>query len=396
MLSDTDLITRDQVEEHFKGIVKNWSLRWNDELGGFDYGVRSNGETYNRGNRRPLLIHARLLYNFSEALLHGLDEYAAIAERCYTFIYEKMSTEFGWYASVGELKHPGRDERGDRPSEMLDTYDNTFVVIAFAKYKKATGRSDVGEEAVRLLELINKECASADIAENGVRSIGGKIEGTRFGMWGGCSGNTMLHYLEALVNLHEADLGDHKQDIDAVRSLFLKYIYSAEHHMIYDGFRKSFADPYNARGAHGSQGHALEWIDFFRVIDGCALPETVERDLLDHAAQRAIADTGLFVNYYYYTEGKAAGPVDFWGQPEAAKAYNLAADIYGGEYAAIGQRLLKAYFTYFVDEDQGVFYECDRNGVLTDARKGGRWKCDYHSLRMCVDLLDREGGFLSA
>ena len=383
-------LSRADVTAHLSGILQNWSQRWDVDDGGFHCSVRANGDLYRRGDYRALLIHARLLYNFSEGMLHGFD-YSDIAAQTFRYLLDTLQTEQGWFQSIG--RSPWQRGGGTRPG--LNAYNNLFVVIAFAKYFKATQSEQAAEAALSLFDLINDRCRGDNLAENGIIAYWDPESESEQSSRYKYSGNTMLHYLEALVQLADVKIGDDvPQRLTDMRTLFLNCIYDEERAVAHDYFDGSFAQPYTD-GGHTSQGHALEWIDFFRAIDGYALPEAVERNLLDSIAERAIdSETSLFVNMYYYNEAKSAGAVDFWGQPEAVKTYNLATQVYGNDYAEIGQRLLQAYFGYLVDEDQGVFYELDRNGVVTERRKGSSWKCDYHSLRMCVDLLDRQGGFL--
>ena len=81
---------------------------------------------------------------------------------------------------------------------------------------------------------------------------------------------------------------------------------------------------------------------------------------------------------------------------EAIKTLNLAFSIYGPPYDGCFRLLARYYFSHYVDSDGGVFSEIDRNGVVTDRWKGSMWKCDYHSVRMCVDVIERPGGVLPA
>ena len=384
-------IQRADVEAHFSGILRNWSQRWDADSGGFHSSVGGDGALRRRGDYRALLIQARLLYNFSEGLLHGYDEHVGLAKRTFRYLIDELRDESGWFTSKGRSPW----QRPGETTVLGDPYTNLFVVIACAKYFKASHVEEAAQVGLDLFQLINEQCAADNIALHGIKAHcrpGG--ERSRDGRHD-YSGNVMLHYLEALVQLADVDLGEEThQRLADVRSLFLDYIYDADHAICHDNFNGSFQEP---RVEHGrsSQGHALEWIDFFRAIDAYALPEEVERNLLDTIAQRAIdPETHLFINTYFYDERKSAGGVDFWGQPEACKTYNLATHVYGGRYAEIGRHLLQAYFSRCVDSDQGVFYELDRNGVITSRHKGSSWKCDYHSLRMCVDLMDRQGGFL--
>lgn len=161
---------------------------------------------------------------------------------------------------------------------------------------------------------------------------------------------------------------------------------------VFDKFRDGFDQPVRTAGAYTSLAHGLEWIDFFRCIPGVALDEQVEKALLAKAIEYGVMPDGLMQDNYYICEKQTAGGAMFWPQVESVKTFNRAFELYGGEYGDIACRLAAYYFERFVDADGGVFYQIDRNGVVTDRNKGGFWKCDYHSMRMCVDAVSRTGG----
>jgi mannobiose 2-epimerase len=300
-----------------------------------------------------------------------------------------MQAPGGWYCSErrGELRSP----------EMLVTYDNLFVVIGMARYAQATGRKDVLGEAWRLFELIEEKTVVGELSENGVNGAWSQSAGRGDDPYSPhqYSGNTVLHYLEALSCLAAAGIGtDLSGRVKGIRALFTKYFVSESPFCVHGYFGDSFADPYTGVGASFSLGHALEWIDFFRCFPGLELPGSVERKILDFAIAAGVQPNGLFMDNYYINEQGSAGECEFWPQVEAAKTFNLACSVYGEPYGEVFRKMARCYFDLWVDDDGGVFHSIDRNGIVIERRKGDHWKCDYHSMRLCVEVLERDGGAL--
>ncbi|NRA39856.1 MAG: AGE family epimerase/isomerase [Planctomycetes bacterium] len=375
------------IREHFQGILTNWGARWDSQVGGIPATVRPDG-TVRESARRALLIQARCLYNFSEGIAHGEHACSDLAAQLFDYLCGQLRSVHGWFCSLGsdgELQ--GQDG--------LFAYDNLFMVIACARYARVAKDPKTAAAALQvaqdLFALIDDVCGNGDLAEGGILSRGGEEQNNRQQMRL-YSGNVMLHYLEAAVNVRLAGVEAADQKISDLRTFFLRYIYDEQGSLTLDHFRDGFKKPRAQQGASTTMGHSLEWIDFFRVCDRFHLPEKVERSIFESVRKRGVQESGLFVNHFYLSEMRSAGSCDFWGQAESIKAYNIAASLYGYPYADTARNLLEAYFKYFVDTDHGVFNEVDPNGVVLSRMKGYSWKCDYHSLRMCVDIMDREGG----
>ena len=375
--------TRKRFAQHREEILRFWQKCYDPESGGYHAWVGPTGEVWRR-DHWSLLIHARLLYNYAEGIRAGIDIASVNAERIYSFILEKLSTPHGWFAGIyrGEQVH----------TETLDAYDNLFAVIGMARYAQATGDSSVLDRATSLLETIERETIRGDLATVGVVGHMG-AHGRRISSREQYSGNNNLHYLEALARLRDAGVNhDLEVKVGKMREFFLSYILDKSGTFTHDRFREGFDKPWTGLGAYVSLGHALEWVDFFRGFPGQALDEATEKAIMAHAMEHAVQEDGLFEDSFYLTEGRCAGGADFWPQVEAVKTFNLAAEVYGAPYDEVARRLATYYFDHFVDTDGGVFSEIDRNGVVLSRFKGGYWKCDYHSMRMCVDVVDRKGG----
>ena len=378
--------TREDFTKHREAILRFWERARDNEDGGFHIWIGPDGTVWKR-RHRSLLIQSRLLYNYAEGMRAGLSFCADHARHLYHFITSQMRTPGGWYGGIyeGELRAP----------EVLDAYDNLFAVIAMARYAQASGRAEVAEEAWRLFRTIEATAVKGDLAITGVvggisRMMHRSVSTESF------SGNNNLHYLEALVCLREAGIGDELIGRgQAMRRFFYARILDAEHMVVFDRFHAGYDQPWRGLGAHTSLAHGLEWVDFFRCMPGMHLDESTERALIDKAVEHGLRPSGLFQDCFYIHEGKSAKGGMYWPQVEAIKTLNLATGIYGSRYRDTCQRMAQYYFEHYIDSDGGVFSEIDRNGVVTDRTKGGYWKCDYHSMRMCVDAIERKDGAFS-
>jgi mannose/cellobiose epimerase-like protein (N-acyl-D-glucosamine 2-epimerase family) len=375
--------TREDFAKHRESICRFWERARDNKDGGFHIWIGPDGTVWNH-RHRALLIQARLLYNYSEGIRAGLDFCASHAEHLYKFITTNMRTPGGWYGGIyeGTLRSP----------EILDAYDNLFVVIGMARYAMASGRADVAEETWRLFQTIEKVTVKSELAVGGI--VGGMSRMMhRSTSTESFSGNNNLHYLEALVCMRDAGIGgDPTERAKAMREFFYARILDKEHMVVFDRFQSSYEQPWRGVGAHTSLAHGLEWIDFFRCMPGAHLDEKTERALYTMAMDHGVRPSGLFQDSYYIHEGKSAKGGMFWPQVESVKSFNLATQIYDSSYKETCLKLAQYYFEHFIDTDGGVFSEIDRNGVVTDRTKGGYWKCDYHSMRMCVDAIERQGG----
>lgn len=388
-------ITAAKVRAHLCGLIAFWGRSQDHEIGGFHVYRDSDGSCYSsgrhKGDYRPLIIQARLLYNFSEGMRAGIPDSAAYAAHAYDYIHNHLRTSHGWYGS----RYAGDLTGGD----LLDTYSNSFAIIGLARYAQATKDREILAQALELLQLIEDHCAPQGLAA-GVAGYADapaadakRSSWRRGGTMGRHSGNALLHVTEAIARLHDAGAPDMAPRLQALRDFFQRWILDPHSYSVFDVFADGWEQP--NRNYPSDFGHALEWIDFFRSVPDCALSEATERAIADSALEHGLADTGLFQARYHHPEGACAGSVDFWHQTEAVNTMRRMAIVTGDEhYRNAGRRLLAAYFRYFVDADDGVFSLMDVNGVVLSRYKGDHWKCDYHPVRMVMGLLEDDGGLL--
>lgn len=368
-------------------ILRYW-LRARDEDGaGFNCWIGPTGHV--RGTHyNSLIINSRLLYNYAEGIRAGHDFCEEPARFLYDYIMGPLRCDEGWHTSF---------YHGERsPSEGFGTYDNLYVVIALARYSMATGDRALLDQAWQLFRLIEEHTITGRLEECGLLgNWGGGDRRGRRGRRGSVhtySGNTNLHYLEALGCLAAAGIEEDLSDrVRALREFFLSYIWDEGRGVVHDMFFDGYATPWTGPGARTSLAHGLEWFGFFREFEGLSLPAETERRILSMALEHSVLEDGFFQDAFYMVEGRTAGFAQFWTQSEAVLGFHVARAVYGEEYEDALMRLTNYYFDHFVDEDGSIFSEIDRNGVVVDRDKGDVWKADYHSVRMCVDAINRDG-----
>jgi len=372
-------INKDIYHDHVIKLLRYWERAKDNENGGFHSWIRPDGRVHEH-RFKSLLIQSRLLYNYSEGIRLGAAFAEPYAAELYDFITQRLKRPDGWYASYRE--------NNLYPSTLFDAYANLFVVIGMARYAHATGRSGVKEEAIQLFNLIEKHTIGNDVSETGVTGDLREIEYERASVHP-YAGNLNLHYLEALICLFEAGFREnYEAKIRAIRQFFLNKVLNREFMVTYDRYKKSYDIPRTEPGTIASMGHSVEWIDFFRCIPGFELDEAMERGILDSAIERCIQPDGLFQDQFFFGDNRTAGGATFWPQVEAIKMFYRAAHIYGSPYDEHFWRMNNFYFDHFIDSDTGIFTHIDRNGVILNRYKGNGWKCDYHSIRMCVGVLE--------
>lgn len=379
------MVTRELFRSHSEGVLDFWQRARDNEDGGFYCDIAADG-TVVRCPYRALLVQTRLLHNYSMGTLAGVSFAREHADHLYEFITSRLGTEHGWYASLlrGELDHP----------EVLNTYDNVFVVIAFARYALATGRRDVLDEAWQCLEVVEEAAVEGDMASSGLISFDPE-HGSSGSMTRMYAANYALHYIEAL-----ACLRDVRQDAaitrraERIREFFMSRILDHGRNVTRDHFETGYDSPCSGPDACSYLGHSLEWIDFFRCFPGLELGEEIERGIYGRVAAAGVKSNGMFVNKYLLETNRAVGGSVFWGQMEAIRAYDLAYSLYGSPYDEVFHRLCCFYFGRFVDTDGGVFCGFSADGDLTLDHKGNSWKCGYHAVRMCSGVISRPGGVL--
>jgi mannose/cellobiose epimerase-like protein (N-acyl-D-glucosamine 2-epimerase family) len=131
-----------------------WSTTGVDGSRGFVETLDLNGRPKPVGFKRTR-VHARQIYVFSHACTLGFAPGMDAANNGLDFLLSHgWSDEGGWVVSMGEA--------GGVVNPELDLYDQAFVLLAFAWWTKATGRSDLLPWIDRTLEAIDSRFGRPD------------------------------------------------------------------------------------------------------------------------------------------------------------------------------------------------------------------------------------------
>jgi len=145
-----------------------------------------------------------------------------------------------------------------------------------------------------------------------------------------------------------------------------------------------------------SYGHDIEssWLlyECAEILGDEALLARVKRASMDLAESTLVAlhPDGRFT--HEMRDGVTTNMMQWWVPAEAVVGYFNAWQLSGDEIWL--DRAISVWnFTnkYLIDRDFGEwFYGLDRNGVV-DKRTGkvSAWRCPYHNVRMCLEIINR-------
>jgi mannose/cellobiose epimerase-like protein (N-acyl-D-glucosamine 2-epimerase family) len=383
-------LSRQLFRDHQRDILRFWERARDNERGGFAHHIDVDGRVTWTG-MRGLVCESRLLYNYAEGIRAGHGFCADHAAHLQRYLVGQMRGRQGFFFNVLDGKHL-RDH-------AANIYANLFVVIGLGRYAGAVGCQQTRQIAVELLDLIETRAKMGEHAGDGLTGMVDLGVASEHGHRGweprGASGNVMLHYLEAVCVLHAAGVEGMETRVAGLRDFFYRYIYDVDHGITFDGFDGSYDRPVKRAGAHTSLGHGLEWIAFFRQFPAFSLERDTEEKIVRLAIEAGLLANGMMIDAYYLTERKCAGGCHFWPQVESVLTFHLLAPDFGEWVAEAFHRAAECYFERFVDPQGGVFTSLDPNGVVTDRDKADFWKLDYHSMRMCVQVIENRNGVLA-
>jgi mannose-6-phosphate isomerase len=304
------------------------------------------------GHKR-LLVHARLIYAFSEGAALGAGEWAReSALRGYSFLIERFRDprHGGFYLTTTPDGAP-LDAR-------KDLYAHAFVVFALAHCARALALREAADQARELLALLRARLAAP---------AGGLFE-TASREWAPLDGprrqNPHMHLLEALLALDElAPDADARALADEIFSLCADRFVDRAQGCLAEHFDACWRPLDGPEGRSIEPGHHFEWVwllhAYARARD---CPEALLlADLLHRFARRHGVDAdGLVFDALWRSGSVARDSKRLWPQTEHLKA--LAAR---GESSALRESLARVAAAY-VDPATGAWREqLDRAGRVT-------------------------------
>jgi cellobiose epimerase len=374
--------------------ILNWWRRYAPDTvhGGF-FGEVDQFNHPNQMADKGSVLHARMLWTFSAAYRKfGNEQDLILAQRAFeyllTYFYDQTYSGVYWSLTyTGQIKH-----------DRKQIYAIAFAIYGFSEYYKITGDIKALDAAISLYQSI--ENYSRDF------EYGGYLEAfTRD--WKSIDDlrlsekdrndpktmNTHLHIIEAYSNLYLIWKEPHlKQAIIDLLDIFDKHIIHSSNHL-----SLFFDKVWNSTSSGISYGHDIEAAWLLQECAHIVQDTSIEKKWETKSIQMALASAeGLQPDGSLLHE---SDPVhhhtdrhrEWWVSAEAMvgflNAYVLTKD---QAYLEKVYRIWNFIKTYLLDMESGEWYW----GVTDDylkmqEYKMGFWKCPYHNVRACLEVMER-------
>ncbi|QXD15448.1 AGE family epimerase/isomerase [Rhodocaloribacter litoris] len=376
-------------------ILPYWMTHAVDHTGGGFVGRITNENEVLTGAPKGCVLNARILWAFSAAyrLLRNPD-YRALADRAYDYVSTCfLDTEHG---GVYWMLNPAGRPRDTRKF----VYAQAFAIYGLSEYARATGHEPARALAVELGQVLEHHCTDPvhggyfEVFSRDWRRLAGARLSDRDEQ-APKSMNTHLHVLEAYTSLYRIwPAPGLRRRLAGLIDLFLtKILDTGTGHV-----RPFFQVDWTPTSRVVSFGHDIEasWLlmEAAGVLGEAALKDrartaglAVARTILAEGVDR---DGGLF--YEAHPDGTLDTDKHWWPQAEAIVGF---VNAYGetGERLFLDAAAATWAFTraHIVDRVHGEwFFRVDRRGNPCPGEdKVGVWKCPYHNVRACLEVIAR-------
>jgi len=374
-----------------------WRERSLDHVHGGFIGEMANDGTVREDAPRGLILNARLLWTFSALFRELGDERdLALARRA----LEVLQTAFR------DRAHGGYFWRSDPDGRPLDTskkiYGQAFCIYALSEHFRATGECAALDAATELLALVDRhardgrfggwiEARAEDWSEAADLRLSDKDMDVAKSM------NTHLHLLEAVTNLHRARPSTATAErLAELLAIFDRHILGPDpqdRHL-----RPFFDERWELCSDTYTFGHDIEaaWLlcEAAEAL-GDSAAEAMTRGWAVELARTALAQ-GVDADGGLAYEGRAGavinGDRDWWCQAEAVigfwHAFLLTGEPAFADAAAASWRFIDRYLVDRVHGDWHWRVKADGAVDLAEP-KVSEWKCPYHNVRMCLEMMRR-------
>jgi cellobiose epimerase len=344
------------------------------------------------GARKGVVLNARILWFFSEAIAHD-GRARPLADRAARYLTAHfLDSEYGgvfW----------SLDADGAPADRRKHAYAQAFALYALSAYHKATGDLSALEQARTLFALIERHYRDAE--------HGGYFE-ARAEDWSAVddvrlsevdqnapkSMNTHLHVLEAYTALHAAaPTADTVAALRHCLELFASHIFDpASGHL-----RLFFEADWRDRSEAVSFGHDIEasWLIWAAAESlGDARLKQASKPMATALARTALSE-GLSERGGLYNERTYAGALDrrsvWWVQAEALvgflNAYDLTAE---PQFLQAFDQVWRFIRNAHLDGGGEWTWWSERDAPDVDRDyKAGLWKCPYHNGRALMETIKR-------
>jgi mannobiose 2-epimerase len=380
------------VEAELRENLLPFWLRMRDtERGGFAGAATSNGEAIPSAPKGAVL-HARILFALSAAHLRFPDPaLLAGAEHAYRFIARHLvdPVEGGVFWAVASDGAPAAAHK--------HLYAQAFAIYGLVAFHRAGGGPQALDLAQRLWRVIERHAPDPGNAgyfesftldwQARPNTLNGRIPAPR-------TFNSHFHLLEAYAALLEVwpDPGVRRR-VETLVMLLVERLLDRRR----DSFWQNFDADWRALDQSPSYGHDIQasWL-LLTVADRLA-PDIAEpvraavAGIADRVLERGVdADGGVATGLG--PDGQPVAGKTWWVQAEALVGFLDAFERRGDMqflYAAEG---VWGFIRQFVsDRGSGEWRAriAPAGTLQPDLPKVGLWKCPYHNVRACLQVLDR-------
>lgn len=397
--SETLAVYQQQVEVELRKILVFWTRYAVDlENGGFIGRMNSAGQVVARADK-GLVLNARILWTFAAASrfysnqIHAL-AYTEAAHRAYEYLrqYFRDHLHGGVYWSV--------KADGSPANRRKQIYGQAFTLYGLSEYYKMTQNPDALSWAIELYQLIEQysldrqhggyfEALSQDWSPLDDLRLSEKDRNDPKSM------NTHLHVVEAYATLYQVWPDPAlRSSIVQLLEVFVRHIVDPQTKHL----RLFFDAAWHPQSRAISYGHDIEaaWLllEVAEIIDDAALVRQFESLALDmaQAASEGLNPDGSLNHEYDPESGHTDRHREWWVSAEGMVGYLNAYQVAKqAQYLERSMGLWEFAQQYLIDHQHGEWWwgvHEDLSPMLQDD-KIGFWKCPYHTVRACIETIQR-------
>ncbi|TZF86033.1 N-acyl-D-glucosamine 2-epimerase (plasmid) [Pedobacter sp. BS3] len=380
-----------EIEQELFNILDYWENNAVDKAHGGFYGRRNQQNELIQNAVKGSVLNSRILWTFSAAFKYtGAQKHLLLAERAYAYIrdYFYDTVYGGVYWTV--------DYAGNPLDTKKQTYALSFAVYGLSEYYSVSQNEEALQLAIRIFETIEAHCFDTenggyfeafgrDWSEIPDLRLSDKDANEKKTM------NTHLHILEAYTNLYRYWKSDRlKNQLKGLLQVFEGHIIHPETFHL-----NLFMDEKWRYKEHIiSYGHDIEasWLlqEAAEVSGEQGNMETVMK--LASAAREGLLADGSLMYEKNLSVGHQIKEKHWWVQAEAMVGfYNAFQHTKDESYYNTFQQVWAFIKAHILDRKNGEWlWGVDaQNKPLPNEDKLGLWKCPYHNVRACLEILRR-------
>ena len=386
----SDALIKDVTGVLIHNILPFWE-RLKDPSGGYYGRITGDGNLVEDASRGAVL-NARILWTYSALFrkLRHKDHLLMAAHAKDWFVEHFLDHKYG--GVYWSLDHMGR-----RLVDKAQLYAQGFGIYALSEFYAATGDDEALKAAVNIYHIVERHFADP-VYGGYVEALGRDfepLEDMRLSEHDVNCQKTMnshLHLLEGYANLYKVwpDPGLRERVNGLLDLLGTRIMNPATGHLELYFDRDWTVVPGGVSYGHGIEASwmALECALAVRDFDAVERTRALSRRLYAAGLEGLQPDGSLA--YEVKASGEADASRQWWVQAESVIG-NLWAWKYLSEPEGYkrAQKAWEYISNHLVDREGGDWWwSCDAEGTPDrTADKAGEWKCPYHNVRMCLQVI---------